>query len=850
MIPLRLRLRNFLSYRDTEPLSFDSFQIACLCGENGHGKSTLLDAITWALWGRSRAKTDDELIHIGETDMEVEFEFQLGESRYRVIRKRSRRRSQSVASLELQLDSGERFNTLSGNSIRETERSIVDLLHLDYDTFVNSSFLVQGKADSFTVSPPGKRKEILAEMLGLAQYDELESRARDHARERHLEIQRLNARIDEIDRELANEPIYRQTRDACQEVVKRLDSEVQDLKGQEDAQQQEKQKLGAAPVRIRELEGEIQDERSRHDRRRRRLEETRRELEQARDILDGREEILAGFAAHEVARQVVEAQAGKAAELQSLQTRRQAADQAVQRARADLDARRAKLSGQIQSITTVDRAALDTQIADLDANVTETNERTNALAKRRDAFTALVEQTAQHKAEQTQLRREMTDLKTQIEELRGAAVCPTCGQALSPPVRDRQIATLENDGKAMGDRFRTLKAAVDQFESKRASEERAIDGEARAIAKLQDEQGGQLARLRERRDAAARASADLERLQPQLADLERQIAERRYAEAEQKHLTALDAEIATLAFDADALKAARDRLSTYQPFVERHRRLIGAEESLDRLQREVAEHQQEIDEADRRIAEREKDLQELRGVAALLVVVEQKLAEIRSTLANRNIAHRRAEQELARCEQQLDTCEALRARRAEQEAERHATARDEGIFAELARAFGKAGVQALIIESALPEIENDANAILTRMTDGRMQVKLASQRETLQGKTVETLLIQISDELGLRNYELFSGGEAFRVNFALRIALAKLLARRADARLETLVIDEGFGTQDAVGRDRLVEAIQSIEDDFAKIIVVTHIDDLKDRFPARIEVTKDADGSKFSVLQR
>jgi exonuclease SbcC len=131
-----------------------------------------------------------------------------------------------------------------------------------------------------------------------------------------------------------------------------------------------------------------------------------------------------------------------------------------------------------------------------------------------------------------------------------------------------------------------------------------------------------------------------------------------------------------------------------------------------------------------------------------------------------------------------------------------------------------------------------------------MRLALATQRETQQGKLVETLLIQISDELGLRNYELFSGGEAFRVNFALRIALAKLLARRAGARLETLVIDEGFGTQDASGRDRLIEAIRSIEGDFAKIIVVTHIDELKEAFPARIEVTKGADGSKFAVSRR
>jgi exonuclease SbcC len=94
---------------------------------------------------------------------------------------------------------------------------------------------------------------------------------------------------------------------------------------------------------------------------------------------------------------------------------------------------------------------------------------------------------------------------------------------------------------------------------------------------------------------------------------------------------------------------------------------------------------------------------------------------------------------------------------------------------------------------------------------------------------------------------MFSGGEAFRIDFALRIALSKLLARRAGAPLPTLIIDEGFGSQDSSGRERLVEAINSIQDDFEKILVITHIEDLKDAFDERIEVTKGAEGSLIKV---
>src|SRR5206468_4987627 len=111
----------------------------------------------------------------------------------------------------------------------------------------------------------------------------------------------------------------------------------------------------------------------------------------------------------------------------------------------------------------------------------------------------------------------------------------------------------------------------------------------------------------------------------------------------------------------------------------------------------------------------------------------------------------------------------------------------------------------------------------------------------------ETLDIKISDAAGTRRYEMYSGGESFRINFALRIALSRLLAGRSGARLETLFIDEGFGSQDQEGRDRLIEAIHAVQDDFKRILVITHIDELKDRFPARIEVTKGPFGSQVAI---
>ncbi len=179
---------------------------------------------------------------------------------------------------------------------------------------------------------------------------------------------------------------------------------------------------------------------------------------------------------------------------------------------------------------------------------------------------------------------------------------------------------------------------------------------------------------------------------------------------------------------------------------------------------------------------------------------------------------------------------------------------EKSIFEELALAFGKKGIQAMIIETAIPEIEDEANRLLDRLTEGRMRVSLQTQRETKtkladgERGTIETLDIIISDEMGERPYEMYSGGEAFRVNFAIRVALSKLLTRRAGANLQFLVIDEGFGTQDAQGRSRIVEVLDAIKGDFEKILIITHLDELKEEFPVRIEVSKNSGGSTFEVV--
>ena len=241
MVPVELKLENFLSYGpETQILDFNRFHVACLSGKNGQGKSALLDAITWALWGEARKssgshKPDEELLRLGSRRMRVEFMFDIESERYRVIRSYSRSASgkTSKAELELQLiDSGQQDKgiPLTQPSIRETQRVLSERLGLEYDTFVNSSFILQGRSDEFTKKKPNERKNILGKILDLSKYDRLAESARNHQRSLEVEVEKLGREIEVIQQTLENEKEWREGFDALTKTVESKELVLSELR--------------------------------------------------------------------------------------------------------------------------------------------------------------------------------------------------------------------------------------------------------------------------------------------------------------------------------------------------------------------------------------------------------------------------------------------------------------------------------------------------------------------------------------------------------------------------------------------------------------------------------------------
>jgi exonuclease SbcC len=273
-----------------------------------------------------------------------------------------------------------------------------------------------------------------------------------------------------------------------------------------------------------------------------------------------------------------------------------------------------------------------------------------------------------------------------------------------------------------------------------------------------------------------------------------------------------------------------------------------AEAQLLEVQTNFDALQAEVREVTARKTALEKELGAPRNWDGMLAQVERSIKETRVAIADCQTRLQSLQQQRGVLDERLRAAEAAAKEAAQLAIELRESARRLQVLKVLAQAFGKQGIPALLIEQTVPDLEAVANEVLSTLSDGRMSLELRSQRETKAKTLQETLDIIIADEHGARPYENFSGGEALRVDLALRIALSVLLASRAGARCELLILDETAAPLDAQGRAQFVDCLSKVADRFATILCITHVEELKDLFPFRFEVSKTAEGSSVNLI--
>ncbi|MBN1485822.1 MAG: SMC family ATPase [Chloroflexia bacterium] len=853
MIPVSLRLRNFMCYRESlPPLEFGDLHVACLSGPNGAGKSALLDAITWALWGRARSRYDSDLISSGAQEMEVEFEFLLEGNHYRVFRRRDQAAlgGRGKSQLDLQVYSPLGWRSMAEESIRATEQRIVQLLRMDYDTFINSAFLLQGRADEFTVKPPAERKRILGEILGLSYYETLEKRARERERAEDRIVQSLDVLLQDMESQLARREQQEQSLESARQEVQALEEQSQEV---QQALADLRSRIAGLEAAARQIEGlrqrqhALQQELSRLEER---LSQERARIETTQGLLEHASEIEARYEQMLELRQHNQHLSQAAGKILALGERQRALEQTIAQARGKYQTEREILRhtlGQIEQHLQ-EQPALQGRLAEIRAKL--------ALLQEKQAQCQQIQETVQErmgeartlKAECQRLRDEMEELRDKLDMLGDSTThCPLCQSPLDPQASEHIRLTYQTEGQEKRDLYRSRQATIRQLEEEAGrlrDQQEDLEQELQQVRILER----QLATLEKDERELAQLGQEQAQKEKRCQELDDLLDEGAYATAERAALGEIQQEIASLYYDPQEHQEVQHKLAHLQQAEQEHRQLQLAQEALASQTQRL----QELEESEKRRQKEAHDLksqlEELEGQVQELAALQERCQQQENTLRTVQESLARAHLALGAAQRELERLDEIEQSWQEKKEQHQEALENRGIYQELVNALGKRGVQAMLIETAVPEIEQEANELLQRMTNGEMSVQLAMQRATQKGTVSETLDINISTPQGTRPYEMYSGGESFRINFALRIALSRLLANRAGASLQSLFIDEGFGTQDSQGRERLVEAIHTIQDEFAKILVITHIQELQELFPAHIEIEKTLEGSSWTVL--
>ncbi|MDI6769076.1 MAG: SMC family ATPase [Anaerolineales bacterium] len=871
MIPLHLKLSGFLSYRDPVELDFTSFDLACISGPNGAGKSSLLDAITWALFGQAR-KRDESLVNLQAKAAQVAFTFSYEDNIYQVIRALPRGKTTilefhvlqqpQVASYELGVRHPNpltpnplTWKPLTERTLRETQARIEQILRLDYETFVNAAFFLQGKADQFAQQSPGKRKEILSNILGLEIWETYRDRAAERRKSIERELDSVDGRIQEIDTELNEEPARKERLADLETQLKQL---TKSRKMQEAALENVKKVAASLEQQhklVETLAAGLERSSANLSGLQARLAEREAERNRYADLLARAGEVESAYQAWQLARAELERWEQVAGQFREDEKHRQPLLDEINAEKARLEQERGTLAeqGRVISVQCSVISELQKDLEISQKTLLEVEEKISHRAELNAALQSARQQEADLRAENQRLKAEMDELKNRIdllEETEGA-LCPLCGQSLSLDERQALIERLTAEGKEKGDAWRANKAQLEELSQEITEHETRITNLA-SLEKDRLNYTASVTQLTERLETMQRMAANWESVgQPRLAEITVNLQHENFASQARAHLAEVDRELAGLGYDALAHDAVRRSEVEGRSAEADFRNLESARAALKPLDDEIANLHSSINNQQSAISYQQAEYGSAVAIFSAAQAQAPDLESAERALFDLREQEDQLNREVGAARQKVTVLDSLRARKVRLEAERGEFGLVIGRFKSLERAFGKDGVPALLIEQALPEIESKANELLDRLSGGAISVRFITQaafRDKKREDLRETLDIQISDSAGARDYEMFSGGEAFRVNFAIRLALSGVLAQRKGARLQTLVIDEGFGSQDAQGRQRLIEAINAVRGDFAKILIITHLDELKDVFPTRIEVEKTDNGSTVSVL--
>jgi len=897
MIPISVRMKGWMRYRDEQIADFGEGRLIAICGENGAGKSSIFDAITFALYGRHRLGKQhvEDLISEDLDYAAVDLEFEVDGQRYLVHRGRGRKAGDGKQSLYTRDAGPGEWIPLKGTEKEDVlDRSIRQITRLSYEAFTSSFMLQQGEATEFIDADPKPRFEILASLIGLDAYKELERRSREAEKSERDKLKWIKERLADVGD--VDETTIAQLRAAAQSAAER-ESAAAALAQMTAAALADARRYARLTAEIAALEAEIAQtatllsQREKIESDAHLYEMFSSALEAVGRVRDALSEASRARAAAEEARTqataidvavLTAARAAAAVELKETREHVRAAEKAsaaseeTDRVAHDFAALAAAVLEGRQAV-----ASLAERVAEIDAQLRKLSAAGKQLGSEAGTAREVLERTdaaletarkegATWRARADELKRQLADRRAAAKE----ATCSRCGQPIDKKAAKAQVDELAAQLEAAQKRAADATAA-EQFSSKaHAAAKKALDAAVTALGKhdgqrhrLEGEEATVAASAGQARTALAEREA---RLDGRLKDVDSARASYEAAAERRAHdQAALKA--ARAADDAAAerdqhcvaaLEAGKERLATLElTAVERGAVAEGQRTTAAAIADGLGElGERALGDPGAAIDALERSRGDLAGAPKLKAALDQARETHIAAMAQREVklqdvaaipeAHR-VDVAVA-SEATIEAERAYEAAQADRQAAQQAVTGAEALLAqacglrqEAARAairqkrlhrltalLGKGGLQGALVLDALNQIGSHANAFLKRLTGGSLQLSVE------RGKDGDALELRAIDSTCMREahpVKVLSGSQKFRC----AVAIASGIGQYAGAGgMRSIVIDEGFASLDRDSQLAMVDELKELSEHMDKVIVVSHLEAFTDpyHFPHQIHV--------------
>ncbi len=784
----RLRLLNFRQHEDTD-LAFD-LGLTGIIGPNGTGKTTLLEALAWAIYGTKAARGTVASIRRRNAPprarVEVELEFSLGPHRYRVVR--------HLHGAELYQDGDP--SPIANSATAVTDR-LTRILGMSRDEFFNTYFTGQKELAIMGAMTAGERAQFLSRVLGYERLRTAQARLRDERTGLRARLQEVEARLVSPGQLAEEEAAAAGRLEAAAAASTRLAEAVAAAVDRLNTVRPEWERLQALRERVRSLESDLRVADQGVVNAREAHQALDRDLAEALTARTRQTELAAPLAELPG---LTEELAGHEARARELARWREQTGQV-----REVERRLAAIAEQLTALPGPDRLAQDRQEME---RVTTALAEVDATAQRLRTEWDRDQQDA--RSQRKQRMDQYQDFKVQRDRLLEAGPdgdCPTCGRPLGDSYRgvmeelERQLAEVTVSGKFYAARIKELERAPEalrEAEARRAA--------LRATVTRLTEQVGRAEGVEQNRQALL---GDREAHQARLAELQAALAGRAAEYDEARH------------------QAARERLAALEPLRLESERLGAVAARAERLTAEAARAEAELTRQEARLAE-------LRQALVEAGWSEEAFTEAGRAVEAADRARWDAERALVEAQAEARLAEADR-----QAVARRREERDRG-EAEAARL----GLELLLsqeLHEAFNELRGDLN---DTMRPDLSDLGSRFLRDLSMGRYTEFELDEDYTPVIVEDGEpqrVLSGGEEDIVSLALRLAISQMIAERAGQPLSLLILDEVFGSLDEERRLAVLDLLRLVADRFPQVVLITHIEAVREGFDRVVRLEYDVE---------